>query len=417
MGVRTGDLSCVDQATEATDPGTALALSCRSPSRVPNHLIRTKMMKLSTLMVHAAARPQPHTGAVADSIHLSTTFVHAPDGQRAAAGLEYQREAHPNAIALEEALSLVEGGAQTLSFASGMAAISALMHAMETPGDVLIGSDVYQGTRSLAREFLVPAGWRLHEIDHGSAAFAAAIGADTRLVWLETPSNPLLAVGDIAATALLCKAHGALLVVDNTFASPALQNPLKHGADVVMHSTTKYLGGHSDVMGGALVFAAGGALFERAAHFRHLHGALLPPFSAWLTLRGLRTLAVRVERHAANAQRIAEYLATCGQIERVNYPGLPSHPNHAVAARQMRAFGGMLSIQMRGGRAAALAVAGRVRLFTNATSLGGVESLIEHRASVEGKQPVTADNLLRLSVGLEDADDLIADLKQALDGA
>lgn len=372
-------------------------------------------MKLSTLMVHAAARPQPETAAVADSIHLSTTFVHAPDGTRAAAGLEYQREAHPNALALEGALAQVEYGAASLCFATGMAAISALMHALEEPGEVLIGSDLYQGTRILAREFLAPAGWTVLEVDHASEQFAAAIGPLTRLVWLETPSNPLLAVGDIAATALLCKAHGALLVVDNTFASPALQNPLRLGADVVMHSTTKYLGGHSDVMGGALVFARNDALFERVSHFRHLHGALLPPFSAWLTLRGLRTLAVRVERHVQNAQRVADYLATRAEIERVNYPGLPSHPNHAVAARQMRAFGGMLSFQMRGGRSAALMVAGGMRLFTNATSLGGVESLVEHRASVEGKHPVTADNLLRLSIGLEDAEDLIADLAQALD--
>lgn len=373
-------------------------------------------MKHDTLMVHAAARPQPETAAVADSIHLSTTFAHEPDGRRAAAGLEYQREAHPNAIALEQALSLVEGGAQTLSFASGMAAISALMHAIDGPGEVLIGTDVYQGTRSLCREFLAPRGLMVREVDHADArAFAAAVTALTRLVWLETPSNPLLAVGDIALTALACKRHGALLVVDNTFASPALQNPIAHGADVVMHSTTKYLGGHSDVMGGALVFARGDAGFERVAHFRHLHGALLPPFSAWLTLRGLRTLAVRIERHAANAARVAEYLSTRREVERVNYPGLANHPNHDVAARQMRAFGGMLSVQMRGGRDAALRVAAGVRLFTNATSLGGVESLIEHRASVEGPAPVTAANLLRLSIGLEDAEDLIADLAQALD--
>ncbi len=374
-------------------------------------------MKLSTLMVHAAAKLQPETAAVADSIHLSTTFAHQPDGTRALAGLEYQREAHPNGLALERALSVVEGGVETLCFASGMAAISALMHAIKAPGEVLIGTDVYQGTRTLAHEFMVPAGFGVREVDHADgAAFTDAIGADTRLVWLETPSNPLLTVADIALVANHCRQHGALLVVDNTFASPALQNPLAHGADVVMHSTTKYLGGHSDVMGGALIFARADELFQRVAHFRHLHGALLPPFSAWLTLRGLRTLAVRVERHAQNALRVAEYLATRSEIARVNYPGLPTHPNHAIAARQMRAFGGMLSIHLRGGRAAALALAARVQLFTNATSLGGVESLIEHRASVEGASPVTNPDLLRLSVGLEDADDLIADLAQALDG-
>ncbi len=374
-------------------------------------------MKFSTLVVHAGSAPQPHTAGVADSIHLSTTFVHGADGRRAPAGLEYQREAHPNALALELALSSVEGGIESLCFASGMAAISALMHGLEGHGEVLIGSDVYQGTRTLAREYLQPAGFNVREVDHADLdAFERAIGPLTRLVWLETPSNPLLAVGDIARTALLCKAHSAILAVDNTFASPALQNPLRLGADVVMHSTTKYLGGHSDVMGGALVFAQRGALFERVAHFRHLHGALLPPFSAWLTLRGLRTLSVRMDRHASNALRVAEYLAGRGEIERVNYPGLATHRNHELAARQMRAFGGMLSMQMKGGRDAALKVAERLRLFTNATSLGGVESLVEHRASVEGAHPVTADNLLRLSIGLEDADDLIADLAQALDG-
>lgn len=372
-------------------------------------------MKRDTLMVHAGSALQPQTAAVADSIHLSTTFAHAPDGKRAAAGLEYQREAHPNGVSLESALGQIENGAGCLCFASGMAAISALMHAVSEPGEVLIGTDIYQGTRTLVREFLVPAGWSVRELDHADASFSAAISRRTKLVWLETPSNPRLSVADIAATALLCKAHGALLVVDNTFASPALQNPLTLGANVVMHSTTKYLGGHSDVMGGALIFAEKNALYDRAAHFRHLHGALLPPFSAWLTLRGLRTLSVRVERHAANAMRVAEFLSTRAEVERVNYPGLASHPNHDVARRQMRAFGGMLSLQMRGGRAAAMAVAGAVRLFTNATSLGGVESLIEHRASVEGAHPVTAENLLRLSIGLEDAEDLIADLAQALD--
>ncbi len=376
----------------------------------------SESMKFSTLVVHAGAEPQPHTAAVADSIHLSTTFVHAADGKRAPAGLEYQREAHPNALALERALCSVEGGAESLCFASGMAAISALMHGLDGNGEVLIGTDVYQGTRTLAREFLQPAGFNVREVDHAdSDAFERAIGPLTRLVWLETPSNPLLSVGDIARTALICKAHSALLAVDNTFASPALQNPLRLGADVVMHSTTKYLGGHSDVMGGALVFARNDRLFERVAHYRHLHGALLPPFSAWLTLRGLRTLSVRMDRHTRNALGVAEYLATRSEIERVNYPGLASHPNHAVAARQMRAFGGMLSFQLKGGRAAALRVADALDLFTNATSLGGVESLVEHRASVEGAQPVTADNLLRLSIGLEDVDDLIADLAQALD--
>ena len=372
-------------------------------------------MKLSTLLVHAAAEPQAHTGAVADSIVLSTTYQHAADGTRAPAGLEYQREAHPNGVALERALAAAEGGAEALCFASGMAAIAALMQALPEPGEVIIGTDVYQGTRTLALEFLQAKGFRVRAIAYSdTAAVVASINADTRLLWLETPSNPLLHVGDIAALASACHTHKALFVVDNTFATTALQRPLALGADVVMHSTTKYIGGHSDVMGGALVFARRDDWFERVLHFRHIHGAVMAPFNAWLTLRGLRTLAVRVERHAANALAVAEFLATCPALEQVNYPGLSSHPNHAVAARQMRAFGGMLSITFKRGREAALQVASALRLFTNATSLGGFESLVEHRASVEGPNPVTAQNLLRFSIGLEDADDLIDDLRQAL---
>jgi cystathionine gamma-synthase len=234
------------------------------------------------------------------------------------------------------------------------------------------------------------------------------------LIWAETPSNPLLQVADVAALAQLCRERGVLLVCDNTFATPALQNPLALGADVVMHSTTKYLGGHSDVMGGALVFARRDELFDQVAHRRHITGGIAAPFSAWLTLRGCRSLHARMTMHCANAKRIAEFLAGHPAIETVHYPGLPTHPNHAVAARQMRDFGGMLSVQVRGGREAALAFAGRLRLFTNATSLGGCESLIEHRASVEGKIPHSPQNLLRVSVGLEHVDDLIDDLKHAL---
>lgn len=379
-------------------------------------LRRSPTVKLETLLVHSALSPPAETGAVADSIQLSTTFVHGAAGERAPAGFEYQRGGHPNATALETVLAAIEGGRAALSFGSGMAAISALMHCLDRRGEVLIGTDVYQGTRTLGREFLAPRGFVLREVDHADVAgFVQAIGPATRLVWLETPSNPLLAVGDIVAVADACRRHGALLVVDNTFATPVLQNPLALGADVVMHSTTKYFGGHSDVLGGALIFAERGELFEQVETFRGIHAGPMVPFNAWLTLRGLRTLAVRVERHAANAQRVAEYLATRPEIERVNYPGLPSHRNHAVARRQMRAFGGMLSFALRGGREAAIAVAGALEVFINATSLGGFESLVEHRWSVENPTKVSAENLLRLSVGLEHADDLIADLAQALD--
>lgn len=234
------------------------------------------------------------------------------------------------------------------------------------------------------------------------------------MLWIETPSNPRMKIADIAALAEIGRAAGAVIVADNTFATPLLQRPLSRGADVVMHSTTKYFGGHSDVLGGALVFAKRGELFSKVAHRLHITGATLAPFSAWLTLRGCRSLGARMAMHCANARAVADFLVTQPGIERVNYPGLTSHPGHAVAARQMRDFGGMLSVEVRGGREAALALASKVRIFTNATSLGGCESLIEHRASVEGPNPRSPQNLLRLSVGLEHIDDLIEDLRQAL---
>jgi len=243
-----------------------------------------------------------------------------------------------------------------------------------------------------------------------------ALRPQTKMIWLETPSNPLLQVFDLRALTELGRRAGAIVVVDNTFATPVLQRPLALGADVVMHSTTKYFGGHSDVLGGALVFARRDGLFERVAHRRHITGAVLSPFSAWLTLRGCRSLPARMALHCANARRLADFLATHPAIERVNYPGLPTHAGHPIAARQMSDYGAMLSIEVRGGREAALAAAGRLRLFTNATSLGGCESLVEHRASVEGPSPVSPQNLLRISVGLEHVDDLVADFAQALDG-
>jgi cystathionine gamma-synthase len=268
----------------------------------------------------------------------------------------------------------------------------------------------------LGRDFLPQLGIALQAVDTTDAeAVAAALRADTRCIWLETPSNPKLEISDIAAIATLARGAGALLAVDSTFATPALQRPLALGADVVMHSTTKYFGGHSDVMGGALAFARDDDLAARVAHARDIQGSVLAPFNAWLTLRGLRSLPARMAWHCRNARAVAGFLAAQPSIERVNWPGLPSHRNHDVARRQMRDFGGMLSLEMRGGRDAALRLASRVRLFTNATSLGGVESLIEHRASVEGDDPHSPQSLLRLSVGLEHPDDLIADLAQALD--
>jgi cystathionine gamma-synthase len=371
-------------------------------------------MRLETLAIHAGGEADERTGAVSPPIHLATTFRHGPAAERIA-GYEYQREGNPTNDRLREAIAALEGGAAALTFASGMAAISTLLESLPTGTRIAIPDDCYTGVRMLAAEFLPARGITVATIDMADLdAVRAACAGGIDLLWAETPSNPLLKVCDIAALAALAREHGALLACDNTFASPVLQQPLALGADIVMHSTTKYFGGHSDVLGGALAFACADDVFERVAHRLHITGAVLAPFSAWLTLRGCRSLPARMAMHCANARRVAEFLAAQPQVERVHYPGLPSHPGHVVAARQMRDFGGMLSVQLRGGRDAALAVAGRLRLFTNATSLGGCESLVEHRASVEGPNPTSPQDLLRISVGLEHPDDLVADLEQAL---
>ena len=371
-------------------------------------------MRPETLAIHAGGAPDAATGAVAPPLHLATTFQHGPAGERVA-GYEYKREGNPTQDRLEEALAAMEGGAAALAFASGMAAMNALLETIPRGGEVIYPSDCYTGLRMLAGEFLPERGVRACAVDFGDLdAVRAAITPDTRLLWAETPSNPQLRVADIAALAQLAHEHGARLACDNTFATPALQNPIALGADAVMHSTTKYLGGHSDVLGGALVFARTDDWHAAVLHRRHITGGVASPFSAWLTLRGCRSLHARMAVHCANARRIAHFLAAHPAVEVVHYPGLESHPGHAIAARQMRDFGGMLSFRVRGGREATLAVAGKLRLFLNATSLGGCESLIEHRASVEGPQPFSPPNLLRVSVGLEHVDDLLADLAQAL---
>ena len=368
----------------------------------------------ATLAVHAGAEPDPETGAVAPPIHLATTFRHGPAGERVA-GYEYQREGNPTQDRLEHALAALEGGAAALAFASGMAAITGMLDSLPTGSRLLIPDDCYSGLRYLAREFLPERGVVAVSVDMADlAAVEAACAGGVAMIWVETPSNPRMKICDIAALAQLAQRHGALLACDNTFATPVLQRPLALGADVVMHSTTKYFGGHSDVLGGALVFARRDEVFDRVAHRRHITGAVLSPFSAWLTLRGCRSLPARMAMHCANARALVEFLAQHPMVERVNYPGLASHPNHAIAGRQMSDYGAMLSILVRGDRERTLAVAGKLRLFTNATSLGGCESLVEHRASVEGAHPVSPQNLLRVSVGLEHVDDLVADFAQAL---
>jgi cystathionine gamma-synthase len=371
-------------------------------------------MRPETLAVHAGAEPDAATGAIAPPLHLATTFRHGPAGERVA-GYEYQREGNPTQDRLETALAALEGGAVALAFGSGMAAISALLETLPAGAHVLLPADCYTGTRVLAHEFLPQRGVRATHVDMADLdAVSAALQPNTVLLWAETPSNPQLRIADLAALATLAHDHGANLACDNTFASPALQQPLALGADFVMHSTTKYLGGHSDVMGGALAFARRDATFDAVAHRRHVTGGILAPFSAWLILRGCRSLHARMAWHCRNAAAVAAFLEAQAAVEAVHYPGLASHPGHAVAARQMRDFGGMLSFRLRGGRQAALRVAGALRLIHNATSLGGCESLIEHRASVEGPRPVSPQNLLRLSLGLEHPDDLVEDLAQAL---
>jgi cystathionine gamma-synthase len=375
------------------------------------------MTRIETLAVHAGAEPDRETGAISPPIHLATTFQHGPAGERVA-GYEYQREHNPTQARLEETLTALEGGAAALAFGSGMAAMNGLLESLPPGTHFLYPRDCYTGLRTLANEFLPERGITGSAVDMADLdAVRAALRPETKLIWAETPSNPLLEVADLAALATLAHGHGAWLACDNTFATPVLQRPLALGADVVMHSTTKYFGGHSDVMGGALVFAKADDLHARAAHRRHVTGGILAPFSAWLILRGCRSLPARLAWHCRNARELAEMLAAHPAVETVHYPGLPSHPNHAVAARQMSDFGAMLSFQLKGGREAALRVAGAFQLAINATSLGGPETLVEHRASVEGRHPHSAQNLLRVSVGLEHIDDLRADFQQALDRA
>ena len=371
-------------------------------------------MHPDTLAVHLGSAPDPVTGAVASPLYLSTTFERSADGSYPQ-GFSYIRESNPNRRALEQAMATLEGGAAGIAFSSGMAAISALFLSLR-PGDHLLAPlDAYYGTSKLLREQFVPWGLQVSFVDMTDlAAVRAALRDNTRMVWLETPSNPLIAVCDIAAVATLAHAAGAVVACDNTWATPLLQRPLAHGADVVMHATTKYIGGHSDSMGGLLVVKEAGDTATRLRAIQGSHGAVPAPFDCWLALRGLRSMPARMRMHTANALILARFLESHQRVERVHYPGLLRDPGHEIALRQMPAFGGMLSFVVRGGRAGAFEVANRLKLFTRATSLGGPESLIEHRASVEGPTSRAPEGLLRVSVGLEHSDDLTADLLSAL---
>ena len=376
---------------------------------------KDKTYRFETLAVHAGHGVDPATGAVVDPIHLSTTFEREADGTYPR-GYLYSRNGNPNRNGLETALAALEGGEVCATFGSGLAAVTAIFQGLQ-PGDhVLAPLDIYHGTANVLKHLF--AKWQV------SASFvdmtqldvvAAALQPNTRIVWIETPSNPLLQCVDIAALADLAHQAGARAIADNTFASPVLQRPLALGCDMVMHATTKYLGGRSDVLGGAVVSKLNDDAFAQVRTAQLFGGGVPSPFDCWLVMRSLPTLPYRIQAHCANAMKVAQFLDNHPKVSKVHYPGLENNAFHALAKKQMSGFGGMLSFEAKAGKEAAMAVAQHVEVFTRATSLGGEESLIEHRASIEGPDSKTPQGLLRVSVGLEHADDLIDDLAQALD--
>ena len=373
----------------------------------------------STRAIHAGQGAEPATGATVVPIYATSTFTQEAPGRHK--GYEYSRSGNPTRTALETCLAALENGERALAFASGLAATTAVLSTLRPGDEVVAAADLYGGTFRLLERVFKP--WGLvpqYTEDPSPSGFAAILSTATKMVWIETPTNPLLQIIDIAAVAQEAHRHGALLVVDNTFASPYLQRPLELGADLVVHSTTKYLGGHSDIIGGAVIGSH--AHLEPIAFYQNAAGAVPGPFDSWLTLRGIKTLSVRMERHCQNARELASWLRSHPKIERVYYPGLPEHPNHDVAARQMRDFGGMISIRLKRGAEGAQHLLERTRLFSLAESLGGVESLIGHPATMTHasipREIRTArgvdDGLVRLSVGIEDLEDLRDDLAAAL---
>jgi cystathionine gamma-synthase len=373
-----------------------------------------------TLAIHAGQDPDPRTGSVVPPIYQTSTYAQDAVGAPRL-GYEYSRSSNPTRDALQECLAAIEGGRRGLAFASGLAAEDTLLRAVCRPGDhVVIPSDAYGGTYRLFAKVLEKWGleWTAAPLDDHESVRAAVRPGRTRVVWAETPTNPLLSIADIAGLAALAHEHEALLVVDNTFASPYLQQPLGLGADIVVHSTTKYLGGHSDVVGGALI-AADEEIGAELAYHQNAMGAVSGPFDAWLTMRGIRTLGVRMDRHCDNAERVVSYLQGHAKVTEVLYPGLETHPGHEAAAKQMRRFGGMVSFRAAGGAEQAIQICNRTKLFILAESLGGVESLIEHpgqmtHLSAAGSPLEVPADLVRLSVGIETVDDLLGDLEQAL---
>jgi cystathionine gamma-synthase len=370
-------------------------------------------MKIETIAVHAGHAVDSATGAVAAPIYLSTTFERDIEGTYSR-GFMYTRNANPNRQTLEHGVSMLEGGDAAAAFASGTGATMSILQAL-SPGDHLLAHiDAYYGTSRLIREIFVRWGLQADFVDMSDLdAVKNALRSNTKLAWAETPSNPLLKIVDLAAVAEVVRNAGAIFVCDNTWA-PVLQRPFDLGVGLILHSTTKYFGGHCDVMGGIVVAKTDNELFQRIRTIQYEGGAVPSPFDSWLILRGMRTLPWRIRAHSENAMKVAEFLDRHPKVARVHYPGLPSHPGHKVAARQMSAFGGMLSFEVKDGNDSAMSVAAKTKIFIRATSLGGVESLIEHRASIEGPGTTSPEGLLRLSIGLENADDLIEDLDQAL---
>src|SRR6202045_3059419 len=374
---------------------------------------KTLKMKIETLAVHAGHAIDPATGAVSAPIYLSTTFERDVEGGYSR-GFMYTRNNNPNRETLERGVSAIEGGEVAAAFGSGTAAAMALFQAL-SPGDhVLAHVDAYYGTSRLLRDLFLRWGLEADFVDMSNLDdVKKAIRPKTKLAWMETPSNPLLKIVDLAAVAKIVRAAGAVSLCDNTWA-PIIQRPFELGVDLILHSTTKYFGGHCDVAGGMVVAKIDNEFFKRVRNVQYAGGSVPSPFDCWLILRGMRTLPWRMRAHSENAAKVAEFLAGHRNVERVHYPGLRSHPGYKIAQKQMSMFGGMLSFEVKGGRVPAMKVTTSTKIFTRATSLGGVESLIEHRASIEGPGTTSPEGLIRLSIGLEHADDLIEDLNQAL---
>lgn len=373
------------------------------------------MPHLLTILSRAASEPDMETGGLVPSIQFSTTFQRNPDGTYPK-GYHYTRDGNPTRNQLERALIEIEGGSACRAFASGLAASNAVLQALPHDSQIVIPDDVYHGFRRLVDEEFVPRGMNVQSVDMSEPdQVLDAVSPKTVLIWVETPSNPLLKITDIRSIADIAEKIGAVLVVDGTWATPYLQKPFELGADIVIHSLTKYIAGHSDVLGGAVVAKKNDTFFQRIAAIQMAAGAVLDPFSSWLTMRGMRTLGIRLEHQCRTAGLIASFLEGHARVAQVHYPGLPSHRGHSTARTQMEKFGAMLSFQLKGGAEEATRVAAGSMIFMRATSLGGTESLIEHRASMEGPTSPTPTSLLRLSIGLEHPDDLIGDLTQALD--